>query len=464
MVKKISFLSLLILIISTVGNLKNAPATAIFGSPLIFFLLCSAIFFLIPTALISAELSAAFPEEGGIYHWVQRAFGKRCAMTAIWLQWINAVAWYPTMLSFIAGTLAYAIYPQWSENKVYLIACILTIFWGLTWINLKGIHSSARFTTICALIGTLLPMAFLLVLVVGWLLSGQPVQISFQLRDILPSLHAKGAWVSLIAIMASFLGIELASVHVNDIHNPQKNFPRAVLLAAFCLFLLIGCSALAIAVVLPENQINLVAGVMQVFNDFFSLLGLAVLTPIMALAIAIGSIGTMVNWLISPAKGLLHAATSGFFPSCFTRTNRAGVASNILFAQAILVSLFCLALFLLPSVNGFFWFLTALSTELYMMMYIFMFCTGLKLRYTDPSRFTTFKLPGGIWGLWTVSLLGLIGCLTTIIVTFFPPENIDIGSSTRYLLTIGIGNLVTLSPLLFSFALETKKRKQQQSI
>src|SRR3990167_5400682 len=164
MVKKISFLSLLILIISTVGNLKNAPATAIFGSPLIFFLLCSAIFFLIPTALISAELSAAFPEEGGIYHWVQRAFGKRCAMTAIWLQWINAVAWYPTMLSFIAGTLAYAIYPQWSENKVYLIACILTIFWGLTWINLKGIHSSARFTTICALIGTLLPMAFLLVL------------------------------------------------------------------------------------------------------------------------------------------------------------------------------------------------------------------------------------------------------------------------------------------------------------
>ena len=70
-----------------------------------------------------------------------------------------------------------------------------------------------------------------------------------------------------------------------------------------------------------------------------------------------GSIGTMINWLISPAKGLLHAAEFGFLPAFFTRKNKAGVASNILLAQACLVSLVFLVFLLEPSINGFYWFL-----------------------------------------------------------------------------------------------------------
>lgn len=454
--KKISLYSLVILIIAAIDNMRNLPAAALFGSSLIFFFTLSALVFLIPTALVSAELSAAFPEKGGVYHWVNMAFGKKWAMAAIWLQWINTMVWYPTMLSFIAGTLAYLVNPELAQNKVYLVTCILTVFWGLTLINLKGIHISALLNNICATMGTILPLVFLIVLGAIWVFSGKPLQIELSGDKLIPSFSSSTSWVSLIAIMASFLGMELSGVHVNDIRNPQRNFPKAVLLATLFIFLSMVLGSLAIAFVLPEKEINLIAGVMQMFNSFFNGFGLQGLTPILTLLIVVGSIGTMINWLISPAKGLLHAAEFGFLPAFFTRKNRAGVASNILLAQAILVSLFCLVFLLEPSVNGFYWFLTALSTELYMFMYILMFCAGIRLHYKYVERPQSFKIPGKQWGIWAFSLLGIIGCLTTITVSFFPPENIVIGSSARYLSMICIGTILTISPI-FLFYLHHRK-------
>ncbi len=454
--KKISFFSLVILIIAAIDNIRNLPAAALFGSTLIFFFVFSALVFLIPTALISAELSAAFPDKGGLYQWVNRAFGKKWAMAAIWLQWINTMVWYPTMLSFVAGTLAYLINPDLAQNKTYLITVILTVFWGLTLVNLKGLHISALINNICATIGTILPIIFLIILGAIWIFMGKPLQFHLNSSNLIPSLTNSSNWVSLIAIMASFLGMELSGVHVNDIKNPQKNFPKAVFVAATFIFLSMGFGSLSIAFVLPEKEINLVSGIMQVFTNFFHVFGLRPLIPVLTLAIVIGSIGTMINWLISPAKGLLHAAEFGFLPPFFSRKNKAGVASNILLAQAILVSLFCLIFLLVPSVNAFYWFLTALSTELYMIMYILMFTAALRLRYKYTDRPTSFKIPGKNLGMWTTAIFGLFGCATTIIVSFFPPENIDIGTPTRYLIMIIVGNLLTISPLLLFY--QYKKR------
>lgn len=127
--KKISLFSLVLLIVAAIDNIRNMPASALFGSALIFFFLFSAVVFLIPTSLVAAELSATFPEKGGVYQWVKMAFGEKWAMLAIWMQWINTMVWYPTILSFIAGTAAYLVDPELAQNKVYLISCILIVFW-----------------------------------------------------------------------------------------------------------------------------------------------------------------------------------------------------------------------------------------------------------------------------------------------------------------------------------------------
>ncbi|MBS0603411.1 MAG: amino acid permease [Verrucomicrobia bacterium] len=449
--KKISFFSLVVLIVAAIDNMRNLPAAAMFGSELVFFFLFSALVFLIPTALMSAELSAAFPEAGGIYRWIQRAFGDKPAMFGIWLQWINTMVWYPTMLSFIAGTLAYLIDPALAQNKTYLISCILGIFWGLTWINLKGVRVSALVNNICAILGMVLPMGLLIVLGGVYVFSGHPVQIHLSRETMLPAFSDSTCWVSLIAIMASFLGMELSSVHINDVESPKKNFPRAVFVASLFIFLSMCLGSLSIASVVPAKDIQLVSGVMQVFNNFFHFFGLTGLVPVLTLSIALGSVGTMINWLISPAKGLLHAAEFGFLPSFFARRNKQGVPANILIAQGVLVTMFCLVLLFQPSINGFYWFFTALSTELYMIMYILMFCAGIRLHYSYTVRPDAFKIPGKQWGMWSVSLLGLIGCAATIIVSFFPPGEVDVGTSADYLMMIGIGNIATICPIFLFF-------------
>lgn len=457
MSKKISLFSLVLLIITGIDNIKNLPASALFGSELIFFFLLSAALFLIPTSLVSAELSATFADKGGVYHWVDKAFGEKWAMVAIWKQWINTMVWYPTILSFIAATAAYLIQPDLASSTHFLLPVILCVFWVITLINLRGIHTSAKINTACGLLGTVIPLSILIILGGIWIFEKKPIHISFSLKNMLPSLGEKESWISLIAIMASFLGMELSGVHVNDIRNPQKNFPRATLYSCSFILLSMLLGSLTIAMIIPENTISLLSGVMQVFSILLNDYGLGALLPVMTLLIVIGSIGNITNWLISPAKGLLHAAEYGFLPPFFSHKNKHGVASRILIAQGLVVSAFCLIYFLIPSVNGFFWFLTALSTELYMIMYVLMFLAALKLHHNHKDRPQVFKIPGKHIGMWTTCVLGLIGCIATIAVSFFPPENVDVGSKTRYLMLIIMGNIVTITPVLLFFYYKKKK-------
>jgi amino acid transporter len=452
---KISFFALVLLIVSAIDSNRNLPSAAIFGAPLIFFFLFSAIFFLFPSALVAAELSAAFPEEGGIYHWVRSAFGENMGMLAIWLQWINTVVWYPTILSFIAGTLTYLFDPNLMNNKAYMICMVAGFFWALTIANLFGLTISAKLNTFFASIGTIFPMLFLIVLGLIWALAGNKFQIPLNMDSIVPSLAKLDTWTALEAVMGAFLGMELSGVHVTNVPHPQKTFPKALLLSSIYILATMLFGSLTIAVVLPLTEINLAGGLMQVFDRFFQVFHLGSLVPLMSLLIVIGSIGGMINWLISPAKGLLHASHYGFLPPFFTKVNRHGVASRILVAQAVLVTFFCAILLLLPSVNAFYWFLTALSNCLYMFMYILMFLAVYLLRTKTRER--AFKIPGGRFGLGFVSLLGLIGAGMTILFGFIPPDNVNIGSSLRYTVMIAAGNFLLILPVLF-FIYYRKKR------
>jgi len=451
LLRKLTLFPLVLLIVGAIDSIRNLPAAALFGSELIFFFLFAALVFLIPAALISAELASALPRHAGIYHWVRVAFGEKLAMLAIWLQWINTMIWYPTILAFIAGTFAYLIDPQLAAKPWYLISMIVGVFWLLTLLNLWGIEVSAKINNYCSLIGMVFPMVFLILLGVFWVISGDPIQITFSKHSLLPIFTKPASWISLIAIISSFLGIELSSVHVNEIEKPQRNFPKAIAIATpFILFsMLLG--SLSIAIVLPMHDIRLVDGVMQVFTSFFEKFHMAPLTPVLALLIVIGSFGSMINWLISPSKGLLQAAELGYLPTFFCKKNQHGVAINILLTQAVVVSLVCLVFLLLPSVNSFYWFLTDLSTELYLLMYLLMFFAALRLHYTHQDRKGAFKIPGRTAGIWTVALLGIFGCLVTIGVGFVAPEHLDVGGAARYALLILCGAVLMVSPVFLFY-------------
>ncbi len=452
--KKISLFFLALLVVASIDSIRNLPSAALFGPQLIFFYLFAAVTFLFPTALVSGEFSSSFPEKGGIYHWVRHVFNDRIGMLAVWFQWINTITWYPTILSFIGGTFAALIDPSLATNKTFLITVILVVFWSLTFLNLFGIRVSGRINAIFALIGTIIPMGLMIGLGFLWMAQGNPLQVTFSWNNIIPSMGNWNGWISLTGIMASLLGMELSGVHVNDVVNPKRNYPRAIAWAVGIILITLIFGSLAIAIVIPQAQINLLDGVIIAFGNFLTAFDLGWSIPFLGALMILGSFGSMINWIIAPAKGLLQAAEHGFLSPYFAKPNRYGVAPHVLIGQALLVSLLCIVYYLFPTVNAFYWFLTDLSTELYMGMYILLFLAAWRFR-PQPGAFC---LPGKLWGRRLICSLGLTGCLATLIVGYFPPASVDVGSHTRYALMIAIGNLALLSPILLFWRYHARHR------
>ncbi|GGI89062.1 APC family permease [Legionella impletisoli] len=449
--------SLTMITVGSVDSIRNLPATALFGSQLIFFFALGALFFLIPTALVSAELASGWPKQGGIYIWVKEAFGKRAGFFAIWLQWIENVIWYPTILSFVAGTVGYLINPALASNPYFLWFIIVTSFWGATLVNLRGMKSSASFSNICAISGLLIPMAMIIGLGAVWIFGGNPMQIHFSSHDVVPHWQDHSMWVSLTAIMMSFCGIEIATVHANDVENPQRAFPYALVYSVLIILSTLILGSLAIAVVLPQSDINLVAGIMQAFDAFFARYHLSWFMPLIAIMLVLGGLGGVSNWIIAPTKGLLVAAEDGNLPPVFQRTNKHNAPLTMLLGQAIIVTVLSSLFLFMPSVNGSYWLLTALAAQLYMIMYLIMFAAAIKLRLSAFEHPRGFKIPGGMPGLLLVAGIGIVGASTTLVVSFMPPEGINVGSIARYEITLLVGLIVMCLPPFIATKLQARR-------
>lgn len=451
--------SLTMITVGSVDSIRNLPATALFGSQLIAFFILGAIFFLIPTALVSAELASAWAKQGGVYVWVKEAFGKKTGFLAIWLQWIENVIWYPAILSFVAGTIGYLINPALANNPLFLCGVISAAFWGATLVNLFGMQSSARFSTLCTISGLLVPMTLIIGLGIVWVVEGNPLQISLDIQSITPQWQNSSLWVSLSAIILSFCGIEIATVHANDVKNPQKAFPRALIYSVVIILSTLIMGSLAIAIVLPNQDINLVAGIMQAFDAFFAKYQMGWILPLIALMLVMGGMGGVSNWIIAPTKGLVIAAQEGNLPAAFEKTNREGAPTFLLILQAVIVTLLSALFLFMPGVNSSYWLLTALAAQLYMLMYLLMFAAAIRLRFSNPEHPRPFQIPGGKVGMILVSGIGIIGASTTFLVSFIPPQDIVNGSILHYELILVSGLVLMCTPPFISYWYMHRKPK-----
>ena len=431
--------ALMMLMTGAVDGILNLPSLALFGQQLLLFFVLASLFFLIPIGLISAELCVQFKEKGGIYSWSKRGYGVRFGVLMVWLQWINTMVWFPTCLTTLTGTLAYLIDPLLAQQPLYLVVTSLSVFWLMTLWNLRGIKASTRFASIATMGGMILPMVLVIFLSAVWLYLGKPKAIDLNVHAIF--FEQRFDWSALTAVMTAFLGMELATVHVKKIKNAHRTFPKALLGAVMIIILTMGLSALGVALVVPHKDITLVAGTVQAFTNIFQGFHLSGYEKIMASLLVLGSLGSLVNWLISPANGLAEIASDGYLPCFLAQENKNGVPANILILQACMVSMMSLVFFLLPSVNASYWFLFDLSTELYVMMYFLMFFLAIKLLW-GANRIHV--IPGRKFSAMVVCCLGLMGSLTALIVGFLPPESIEVGR--RYVLLFSMGLVVMILP------------------
>ena len=204
--------------VAAVCNIKNFPLLAEYGLSIILYLILSAVFFFIPVAFISAELSSTWPDRG-IYTWVTTAMGPKMGFLAVWLQWIENVIWYPTVLSFIAGTIAYVIDPSLAKNNIYVMVIVLLSMWAATLINFLGMKTSGWISSITALFGTLIPIALIILLGAFWIMNGNPSQISLEWKGLFPDLSSINQLVLLSGLLLGLAGLEMSAVHGREGHS-----------------------------------------------------------------------------------------------------------------------------------------------------------------------------------------------------------------------------------------------------
>ena len=435
--------------VAAICSIKNWPLTAEYGFASIFFFILATLLFFIPSSLVSAELATGWPERGGVFVWVKEALGHRWGFLAIWLQWANNIVWYPTVLSFIAATFAFSFNPALAENKLYTFIVILSTFWGATFINMRGMKMSGLISSVGALLGTIIPGLLIIGMGLVWMILGRPSQIAFTASSFFPSITGASQLVFLAGLVLGLAGMEMSAVHARDVHNPQKNYPRAIWLSAIIIIGLSVLGTLAIAIVIPKGEISLVAGGMEAIAHFLKSYNWGWSVPIVSILVAIGALGQMSTWLVGPSKGLLAAAQSGELPPSLHKENKFGMPVNLLIFQGIIATIFSCVFLFLPDVSSSFWILLAITGQLYLIMYLLMFASAIVLRYKKPEVKRTYKVPGGHLGMWIVAGLGFLSSLAAILIGFVPPGQLDTGNIFFYESFLILGTLLlTLAPFI----------------
>ncbi|MDR3117088.1 MAG: APC family permease [Puniceicoccales bacterium] len=458
--KSLSVLALVLVNVAAILSLRNLPLLSPYGLGMLFFYAVAAFGFFIPVALISAELAASMPEEGGFYAWMRAAFGDRIAFLCVWLSLITTVTALTMTLVFTAAALAHAIHPALADSRCFSCGAVVLLTWSATLVSLMGMRISALVTGLATVLGTCVPGLFIAVLGVIWLFSGRPLGLSLSAANLIPDFSSFANLSFLAGVFFAFAGMEMSAYHVKDVADPARSYPRAILYSTLLILALSLLGSLAIAIVIPSGELHLEAGAVQALTALLRQAHLAWLAPVLDLCIAFGGVAFTFAWIAGPARGLHATRGTGSLPPLLQRTNGRGMPSAILIGQAAVVTLCSLLFLLVPSISLGFWLLNAISAVLMLAMYLFLFLAGPILRAKFPGAARSYRIPGGRLGMGIVAIAGLASAAFGLAIAFvLPVELAGTISPGRFTAIVLAGSLLLGSPPFLFHALRRPEWK-----
>lgn len=455
---KLSVMTLAIMNITAVVSLRGLPAEATYGLSSAFYYLFAAIVFLIPTALVAAELAAMFADkQGGVFRWVGEAMGPRTGFLAIWLQWIESTIWYPTVLTFGAVSIAFIGLDTSQDmllasNKVFTLCAVLIIYWAATFIALKGLGWVGKIAKIGGLVGTIIPAGLLIVLGIIYITTGGHNNMDMS-QGFFPDLTKLDNLVLASSIFLFYAGMEMMGIHVMDVKNPTKNYPKAIFIGALITVMIFVLGTFSLGFIIPSKDINLTQSLLVGFDNYFHYLKMSWASPVIAIALMFGVLAGVLTWVSGPSKGIFTVGKAGYLPPFFQKTNKSGIQKNILLIQGGLVTILSLLFVVMPSVQSFYQILSQLTVLLYLIMYLLMFSSAIILRYRMPKLARPFRIGKGNFLMWLIAGVGFCGALLAFILSFIPPSQIKTGSSTVWFSVLIIGCVVVVAAPFIIYAM-----------
>ena len=446
---KMSVFTLIMITSALFLTLRNMPMMAETGLRMIVFNAITVFAFLIPIALVSAELSTGWPHNG-VYHWVREAFGIKIGWLAAWLQWIQSIFGVSSILAYAAATFFFILNPKLASDGRYIALVILVVYWGATLANLHGTKLSGIISSVCVISGVFIPTIALVILSIIYIAGGNTLHLDLELtsENLLPSVHHLGNLTLFLSFIFGFVGIEVSASHAREVRDPHKNYPIAIFSAAIVGFVLTLLGGMAVAFVLPKGNINLVSGAVQAFAALLKFYDVAWLIPLAGFLIAFGAAGQASTWIVGPIKGVHAAGKAGNLPPILQRVNDKGVPRNLLIVQASMISIIAIVLLFVSNVNEAFLILTTIAVFLYALMYIIMFIAAIRLRYTHPDTPRPYRVPGGNWGMWLMGGIGLVTSVCCLLIGLIPTGGAMLSPSTYEIMLLACAGILIALPFI----------------
>lgn len=435
LIRALKLRDLVLFNVAAVLGIRHLATSAKFGAGSLVLWLLAALLFFIPQGLAVVELSSRFPNEGGIYDWTKRALGEGHGFLCGWCYWISNAPYYPSLLLSASVIATYAFGKGdsgLSKSWPYVLSVTLVALWLAVAVNIIGVGTGKWLQNIGALSTYALGIVVILFGVYG--VISEPAANPLTLQTLTPDFSDLGSLNLLASVAFAFAGVELVAAMGEEIENPRRNLPRAVLISAPLIALAYLLGTGAVLWLVPVQQINVVSGFLQAIANGAQRLsaGFGWIAPVCAALYVIGILGGVGAWLVAPARIAFVIGLDRYFPAWFGKVHpRWRTPYAAILVQAGVATAFLLASVLGEGTKVEEVYLILLDVQLlvYFIPFIYLFISFLIHRNKGSVVADAALIPGGNVAGWVIGISGLAMTLFGMIVATIPPDS----SANRWL-------------------------------
>ena len=406
---------------------ESVMPTAAIGNTQYFWWILLLVGFCLPYGMISAELGTTYPSEAGMYDWVKKAFGPKWAGRVAWNYWVNFPLWIASLavaVTDIAAGMFGVELPLWA-----LLLIQLGYVWLVTFLSTKRIGESKGIVNLGTAFKVFLLLGIGILGIYTVLKTGESANPITSVGDLFPSLDL-GSLSFISIILFNFMGFEVVGTWVDDMDNPKKDIPKA---------LLFGGLLMAVFYVLPATGFNIALdpevvaemdpeNVVEVLTALFTSVGLAEGTMNVVIIIAgfmfiYTFIANIASWSFGVNEVAKYAAEDGSLPKAFTPVNEEGVPYKAAIINGIVASLIviggAIANLISEDAGSSFSLFFCLSWITLLISYAPMFLAFIKLRKVDADAKRPYEVPVKGAMVKVTAIIPFILLVAGIIFTLF---------------------------------------------
>jgi len=376
--------------------------------------------FFLPLAASVMELSSRYPEEGGLYVWTREAFGPGSGFLAAWAYWMSNLPYFSGVLYFGAASTLFAFGARGralASNSLYYLAFSVLWLAFITLLNIRGVNVGKWLNNVTSL-GSILPLIVLLALAAGSYARFGPAT-HFTAAALTPHWTLNNAmfWST---IFFAFGGVEAGSAMGDEIENPRRNIPWAILVGGSILAIGYIAGTTALLVALPSDAVGGPDGFINGIHMLTGRLDVGWLLAPVALLVGLNAVGGAAAYLSSTSRLPFVAGIDHYLPSPFGwvhpryRTPWVAIVSYGL--AGTVVALLGQAG---TTVRGAYDVLVSMAIICYFLPYLLLFASMIRLQ-REPAGPEVRCVPGGKPVAITLASIGLLSTSLTIFLSVFP--------------------------------------------